>query len=503
MSDPVILVSGFSATNKVPGFFATNIWASGRSTASLYQRRCLVVGVMGTSSTATANVPLQMFKPSDADVFGRRSSLACMVRAALLVEGVTLWACPLSDSGGTAATATITFTGTTAAAAGAFSYRVNGVTITGSIALGDTPTHAATAVAAAFAASADLPVTTIRTDGVVAITVDSKGVHGLQYIITQDLIGIPTGLVSTISGGSAITTNLAVPFTTGAVAPSYVATIAALTTSQWDRIALHCNEAVSLLAWKNHVTSESGSQIGHLEQFVYGFNGTYSDAVTLAQGNGGNEPLGQCLWLLNSETHPMELAASHAALRSVTEESNPSPRYMNTRVLGAAPQAWRADWAIISVRDSALNHGVTPLLTQEDGTVVVNRGITTYSWLGSSATPDFRCLDIANASMGQYARQRIAAIWNEEMAPEYTRVKAEPGANDPDPPAGTLTPSIWNNTIYAEERRWESNGWVVNVDTNKPVTIYDASGARLMSEIPVVPARGNYQCGVNVRQKSG
>ena len=494
----IVLVQGFSPGNKVPGAKGANVYATGRSSSSLYTRTVLCVGLMGSSSTATANVVYDIYKDSDADKFGVRSELARMVRAANLNQGARVKAIAVTP--GTtpvAATATVILSGTWTAAWTWYG-RIGGVSISATIGATMTITTAHAAIAAAFNASALSPVTATSSITSVVLTCDTPGVRGNQYILAQDQTEMPSTAGSALAGGTALSGG-AVPLASGSVLETYTSLLAVIATAQYDLIALACNDATSLAAWRTHILSQAGSAIGNLEQAVFATNGTLVAAQSLSQST-LNEPTMQNLWCLSSETHPSELAASHASARSVTESSNPSPRYLNVRVLGAAPQRYRDDWPLESVRDAALNAGVTPLMTTEDGYVVVNRGVTSYCKLGSAQ--DDRCLDINQVSMPIYARQRITAIWNEEVLPEYTHVKDNPGENDPEPAAGVIYPDLFASIVEAEEKSWESAGYIIDAADNRPNVVYDASGRRLMMNAAIVPTPLNYQLGFNILQRA-
>lgn len=499
MATQIIIVNGFSPGNKVPGAKGMNIWAAGRSSSSLYRKIVLIVGLMGsTGATATANTIYDIYQDSDADKFGSRGELARMIKKCNLNDGVRIKAVAVTPGGSAvAATATIIVSGTWAAAWTAY-FRVGGEAFSALIGASMTITQAHAAIAAAITNTPNIPVTATSSVTSVVLTIDTPGVRGNQYVLAQNQTEMPSTAGCALAGGSALTGG-AVPFASGSVLETYTSLLATIATAQYDRIALACNDATSLGVWKTHLNSQAAAGIGNLEEAIYATSGLLAAAQSLTQST-LNEPLFQALWHLNSETHPSEIAASHMGRRAVTEESNPSPRYMNTRVLGVAPQAYRDDWAIESVRDAALNSGVTPLWTQEDGTVVVNRGITTYCKLGSGQ--DDRCLDLNHVVMGQYARQRYSAIWNEDVGPNYIYVSDNPGPDDPDVPTGTITPDLWNNFVRAEQLVWEGNGWIVNAAANKPVTVYDASGRRLMMNAPQVARPLNYQLGFNVIQRA-
>lgn len=497
MTDPIIVVAGFSSTNKVPGYFGSNIFVGGKPAGNLFQRRVLLVGRMGSNSTAAVATIYPIYSEGDSMQFGYRGELARMIRAAVRANpSATIFACAVADTGSpAAATATITIAGTSTAAY-TFAYRFAGVLVTGTVPAGSTVTQAAAVIRDAFNANPELPMAATSSAGVVTITVDTLGARGNQYILAQDATGLASGVTSNLAGGSALASG-AVPLSGGSVGTeSYTSLLAAVATAQYDRIAPASNDATSLQAWQAHLLSQSGALVGNLEQLVYATNTTLSAAQSLTQSS-LNEPLMQALWLLNSETHPSELAAIHAATRATTEEANPSPRYLNTPVPGAAPQVYRGDWPGITVLDAALQSGVTPLRTTEDGKVVVVRGICTYSKNGSSS--DFRCLDINVPTMGQYARQRGGQIWNDEILPVYIHVRPNPGPDDPDPPGDVIYPDLWKRFVMSEHADWEGNGWAIETAENPPTVVYDKTGKRLMMEEPVVATPLNYQLGVNVR----
>jgi len=495
----IVVVEGYSPSNKVPGFHGTTNFAQGRSGARLFRRTVLLVGLMGsTGATASVNTLYDIYKDTDADKFGRRGELARMCRAAGRVPGAKIKA--MAVTAGTdpvAATAAITVGGSWSTT-GVFKYRIGGTLISGSIAATDSTTQAAVKIRDAFLANADIPVVASASSAVVTLTCNTPGVRGNQYMLAQDTSELPSGATSTLAGGTAVTGGIT-PLSSGSVLETYTSLLAVVATAQYDRIGLACNDATSLAAWKTHLTTVAGSLVGHLEAAAFATNGVLAAAQSLSQST-LNEPRMNNLWSLYQETHPSEIAAEWAARRAVTEEANPSPRYMNIPLACATPQQERADWPIETVRDAALNAGVTPLMTTEDSRVVVNRGITTYCKLGSAQ--DERCLDINQQSMPDYARERYATIWNTEIAPEYPYVKDNPGENDPDPPAGTITPDLWDATLLGENKTWEREGWVIDVDDNKPESIYDATSRRLMTEAPCVPSPLNYAVGVNVRQRA-
>jgi phage tail sheath gpL-like len=235
-----------------------------------------------------------------------------------------------------------------------------------------------------------------------------------------------------------------------------------------------------------------------MEHVIFATYGTQSAATTLSTAT-LNDPRFQNLWLLNSESHPSEVAAAMAALRAATEGDDPGAAYDGSVLLGIAPQAFVADWSNVATQSSCLDNGVTPLLTTADGRVTVCRSITTRCLNGTD--PDYRTLDTSDAVVPDYVRDGLRLIWTSEFKPNNPRV-ADDLPDGRERPARVGTPKRWTErmTKYLRELEEASPPQIIDVDTHLPYSEYNSAARRIMSVCPVVPAPNQHQIGVSVRQ---
>ena len=511
-----IVIQGLTPGFKVPGFWANEIIPGGGTSSPLYTKTCLLIGAPDATATATSNVVYPILSASDADQFGTRSQLATMIRGcdgnggALAVPGATIYACALTPSSG-AVTLSLVVSGT-ATSTGQYSFRVCGVRCAISILIGDSATAVGDKIVAACNANEYLPVTAHNSSGTVTFTVSSLGMDPSQYLFASDASKIATGVTVAITGGTPLSDGL-IPFSGTYTAPSTTVTtiLAALLPAQYDVYGIPFGNGTGGLSgpdltiigkFATQFNTKAGPLEGRLETGIYCSNGSESDAQYLSQYGAKSTQLG-ALWFANSETPCAVIAAFFASYRASVESSNPSPRYINVPLRGVAPQASMADWPSVDTQNTCLNNGVSPIKTAPDGTVILVRGITTYSQVpGSSpSSQDDRVLDWNQRVMPDYARTRLAQLWNQDWSPNYTYVRDNPSSTEPTPPGGVLYPKLMAALIQAEVLDWEDNGWVYDAENYYPIVQYDSNSRKLVAELTVLPTPVNAQFGMNIRQR--
>src|SRR5262249_21618079 len=162
-------------------------FAAGAISAASAPLICLLSGTKTSAGSAVPNQDVVDIR-SESDVaalIGDGSELARMCYVALKVPGATVKAAPSAEAGGAraaaggaaSATATITIAGSWTTT-GSWSYRIDGVAVTGGILGSDTPTTVAAAIVAAVNAIVKMPVTAGNVAGVVTLTRKSKGSRG-------------------------------------------------------------------------------------------------------------------------------------------------------------------------------------------------------------------------------------------------------------------------------------------------------------------------------------
>lgn len=504
MSTPPVSIIGFTSTDFVPGYVGETVLGAGQISSSDIPKKLLVVGNKSPAGTATANQDVdQIFNEDDAIAkYGARSEIAQMCFAALNVPGIQLFAAPVTEATGTPATATITITGT-ATADGEAEYRVAGYSVFVAISTGDTPTVIALAIKDAFDANPKIPVTAGVAVGVVTLTADNDGIRGNQHIVYQKT-GSPAASVTSALGGAGSAVNGLGRYFGGGTGTDDPTTVQSIVfASFFARYALACNDATSLADWETFADSIAGPLEGRPAHFVVASNVALGTATSLAQTTLNNGRF-EFLWDLNGENHPSFIAASHAAERAVTEQSDPDAAYDSRPIRGAAPHRFPADLPQRSTKVSALQNSVTPVTT-EDGVKVVVRAITTKSLNGS--LPDYRTLDTSQAVVPDEIRLDLGLLWTSEYKPSNPRVADDPAEGEPDRQSGVGTPARWNAYAYNRLKEWENGTAVpsglpqlIDVDANLPASGFDRTAKRIMSAVPVIPAPNQHQIGVSVRQ---
>jgi phage tail sheath gpL-like len=158
--------------------------------------------------------------------------------------------------------------------------------------------------------------------------------------------------------------------------------------------------------------------------------------------------------------------------------------------------------ATSGTQETALGEGVTPLLTNSDGTVSVVRAVTTHSLNGSN--PDYRTLDTAQSVVPDYVRDVLNLEWTTSFVRANPKVADNPNtaAGEKPRPAGVATPKSWNDRVSVILSQLEDQTILTETALNLPVSAFDDSGPtpHILTAAPVVPTPINHQVGVLVSQ---
>jgi len=267
----------------------------------------------------------------------------------------------------------------------------------------------------------------------------------------------------------------------------------------YRRIAAAQNDATNAARFEAHADSESAPLIEHLEQIIFGHNGTSTAAISLAQTT-LNAYLCGVYAQRNSRKHPSAIAARVAGLRCVAESTNPWTRHdgewndITAQLWSDVPAHALDKWSHEELK-ALLNAGVSPINDFNGDTRIV-RSICTHCLNGTS--PDYRCLDTADVSVPQYVRDAVKAV-------VVTAHESNPGVG-PDLPAGqkqiegVVTPSILNGMVNAELLDIEARGWIMDVADNTPITEYNDDANRNEVIVPTVVRPHNHQTLASIRQ---
>lgn len=503
----ILTIAGFPSSYKVPGAYGQTLFGQGRSTNGLAGLKLLLVGLQkdspaaGASTVDTEIFPIRTEADAELKGGGAGGEIARMAYKALLYPGIDIYGiCPTPGTNPVAATATITIAGSWTTN-GTVRFRIAGEVIEAGVLSTDSAANVATTIVGVITGKKKLPVTAAVGGGgsehIVTLTWKSSGIRGKQGTLFKDLSDGPSGLTAAIAGGTAITGG-GVFFGTGSVSEDVTNLIATVKKSRWDIIVIAQNDATNLALWKSHFDTQAGPLVGLMGSGVFAINDVQATAISRAQTT-CNDAYMRCAHLLYCETHPSEIAASLGARRTQFEQTNPNADYDGVELLGVVPQSQVADWPAQATLVAALDAGVTPLQSTEDGKVVINRLITTLCKSGSD--PYYGTLDTYQETVPTYVRRRIATRWQiHRTANRYLR--DNPASGEPTPPRGVSTPDRWNAEIVSELRKLEAEMQVANVSANLPTTGFDATAERFMSRVPVKVLGHQHQLGYSVEQQA-
>jgi len=477
-----------------PGVLVPGFYADFDPSRAGYGTNTLRGLVIGNTVTSVAAVPQYISNADAADaLFGATSVVARMARNWRAVDSFgELWALGLADNGsGVAATGSIAFTGP-ATAAGTLALYLAGQSIPVAVTSGMTAAQLATAVVAAIAAYTTLPVTAV-VDGSIASKVNftavNKGTTGNDIDIRVNYQGVKGGEFTPAGIGYTVTA-----MASGATDPSLSTLGTILGDELYDFIAIPWNTTTqldlvkALMATTNGRWSWTRGVFGH----VYAWKRDTS-ANLLTFGAGRNDEHVTVAGLYDSPTPPWEAAASLAAVAAVSARAHPA-RQLTTLALPGVKGPPPASRFSISTRESLLEKGVATTVTDADGTVRIDRAITTYQ-TNASGNVDRSYLDsesmhllaaivrrLRNSTSQRFARSMLAN--------DGTAV----GAGQP-----VITPQLYKGYMVAEYAAMELDAWVqagssqsfadatvVQRDANDPNRLNVLFAPTLMSNLRVL-----------------
>lgn len=365
-------------------------------------QRTLIVGQKIAAGALAALTLADVFSDVDAaQACGYGSQVHRMVRAALIANPYAqLSIIALDDAAGaTAATFPVTVAGAPTAA-GAFALSINDTVIQVNISALDTPTSVAAAFVAAIAARPELPVSAANAAGVITLTAKNKGTVANGFNISA----------SGATAGMTLTTDAP---TVGAGDPDITAALTAAFLGGHDQVVIPYRDAPNLTALRNHLDA-----VGSFaeKRWALGFiasNGTLGTATALSASV--NHGWMNHVWMRNTTTAPMEIAAAYAAV--IASQEDPAMPFDYQQVPGIAVPAV-ADRTSRTEEESALYNGVTPLNVGPGETVQIVRAVTTYV-LNAAGVPDISLLDITTPRTLKY----VAKVFVEDRARRYSRAK--------------------------------------------------------------------------------
>jgi len=372
-------------------------------------QRMLIMGQRLSAGQTPARKLVMVASAADAEAqFGRGSQIALMVAAAKAANSYTeMWAVALDDDAAAVAASGSVTLGGAATASGTLYLYIGGQRIKLLVSAGAAPAEVATALAAAINADTALPAVATANAAVVTLTARNKGLCGndidlrLNYYRGENL---PAGLTATIA-----------PMSGGTANPDVDEAIAALAEEQFHYWVCPWTDDANL----NALDDELESRWGPMRQIEgVGFvavGGTLAE--TSAFGNSRNEKLLVCAGAGDAPIAPCCWAACFCATAAYNLNIDPARPLQTLELQGMLAPTYDKRWTR-EERNVLLHDGVSTHWVDTDGTVRIERAITTYQ-TNPYGVADPSYLDLNTIATLAYIRAQVRA----RIASRYGRHK--------------------------------------------------------------------------------
>lgn len=427
--------------------------------------RILIIAQKLAAGSAAADVPFMATRLADVQAAcGRGSHAALMFEASQgVTDTVETTIIPLADNGaGVAASGSIAITGAPTEA-GLLNLYIGGVLVQAAVAVTDTPTTIAAALAAAINANPDLPVTAAAAVGTVTVTARNKGTLGndidLRLNYYPQSQKTPAGLNVAINA-----------MANGAGDPSIATAIANLGETQYNTILIGLSDGTTLQLLETELTSRWGPLKQNDGRAHTAVRGTVGTLNTWANARNSEHVIA---WSVEQGGSPMPVW-KHAAVWGTIcafylggiDPARPVQTLVGPGLLPATQEKrfTRAE------RNNLLSYGLATYIADAGGNLMVERAVTTYTQnAGGFVDPSYR--DAETMYTLSYLRYSVRA----RIAQKFPRYKLANDGTNFAPGQAIVTPRTIRGELIALFRDWEEVGLVENFDQFKADLIVQRS----------------------------
>lgn len=416
-------------------------------------RRILVLGQRFTAGTVAASIPTRVLNAAQAEqYFGRGSMLHMMITALKKANSITdVWAVALNENAaGVTATGTLTFTGAILEA-GTLTLYIAGQLVQVAVAAAEANNTTATNVAAAINAATNLPVTAAAATNVVTLTCRWKGATGndidlrLNYYMGEVL---PRGCAVAI-----------VVMASGTANPDITTALAAVADDQYYTVINPWTDAANMAIFE----TEMGTRWGPMSQKTgHGFSGARgTHAALTTYGAARNSVHTSVIGATQSPSAPWVWAAVWGAIVEYYGAIDPARPFQTLQIPGvlAPTEDFRFTRA---ERDLLLRDGISTFTVGPDGSVYIERVITTYQ-TNTFGVEDTSFLDLETKWTVDYIRYAVRA----RIALRFPRYKLANDGTNYAPGQAIVTPKTIRAELLALFKEMEYVGLVENFDQFK------------------------------------
>ena len=446
---PVIAFNEIPYVWEVPGTYIEVIPNYQNVGVLPWPSRALIIGQKLAAGTAVAATPYPVTRPQDATaLFGAGSQAEAMAIAWLAANqnGTPLEVMGLADNGTSKAAGTFTVAGTFTQA-GTLAIEVGSTRYYVPSAITDTPTTIATALAGQINADPQTCVVATTAAGVLTVTAKNAGAEGNNInLAVSPAFGdvLPAGMtiaVAAISGGAAN--------------PSIAAALAAISGIWYTSICMSWQDSPNIALLSAELTRRQNAMVRQDALGFVWFTGTLSQQLAAAAN--ADMRFIYAPGLTNPRSLPWVLAAS---LQGVAERelTNDPARQLRGLVLPGLLGSRPADRRIPSEEQQMLVGGVSTVRTSRDGSVTIQKLVSTYTVNGQGVL-DPAYHEIHDAAVAF----RIRYDWRTYFDLTYPRAKlTDDGSIAAEADPNAVTPNRLKASWAFRLRIYETNGWVEN-----------------------------------------
>ncbi|MCE9937712.1 phage tail sheath subtilisin-like domain-containing protein [Serratia liquefaciens] len=442
-------------SNQRAPFFYAEFDNSMANTATAVQRT-LLIGQMLSTATATPGIPQKVSSDSAvAGICGSGSMLHNMMTAYLANDiSAELWILPLADgtTGTTAATGKLQVV-TAAAATGVLSLYIAGVRVQLTVVSTDDNVAVAAAIAAVINAQSKLPVIAevdSATTDTVKLTAKNKGAHGNSIDIRLNYQGA--------AGGEETPQGMELKITVmagGAGAPALTDALGNLQDRAFDFIVNPYTDTTSLDAVKEFLSDATGRWSYAQQLYGHSFGalaGTYGSLS--AAGEARNNQHETLLGINGSPTPAYLWAAALTGAIAPSLRNDPGRPTQTLTISGVlAPQL--EDRFTLTERNNLLYSGISNFTVADDGSVQVEKTITTYQ-KNKFGDADDSYLNIETLFLLMF----VTRFLRTQITSKFSRMKLANDGTRFAPGSAIVTPNVIRAELIAQYRTLEYNGYV-------------------------------------------
>ncbi|MBN5183884.1 MULTISPECIES: phage tail sheath subtilisin-like domain-containing protein [Serratia] len=436
-------------------FFYAEFDNSMANTATAVQRT-LLIGQMLSTATATPGIPQKVSSESAvAGICGNGSMLHNMMAAYLANDiSAEIWILPLSDgTTGTTAAAGKLQVVTAAAATGVLSLYIAGMRVQLTVVSTDDNVAVAAAIAAAINSQSKLPVTavvdTTATD-TVNLTAKNKGAHGNSIDIRLNYQGTAGG-EETPQGMELKVTAMA----GGAGSPSLTDPLGNLQDRAFDFIVNPYTDTTSLDAVKEFLSDATGRWSYAQQLYGHSFGalaGTYGSLS--AAGEARNNQHETLLGINGSPTPAYLWAAALTGAIAPSLRNDPGRPTQTLTISGVLAPPLESRF-MLTERNNLLYSGISTFTVADDGSVQVEKTITTYQ-KNKFGDADDSYLNIETL----YLLMFVTRFLRTQITSKFGRMKLANDGTRFAPGSAIVTPNVIRAELIAQYRTLEYNGYV-------------------------------------------